>query len=300
MGDVLRHAPVLRTTVLDTLAPVSGDTVLDVTLGLGGHAQAFLERIGPAGTLIGLDADKENLAHATERLAPWKEHCTVVHANFSEIASLKFPPVDILFADLGLSSPHVDEASRGFSFRLDGPLDLRYDRSTGRAASSLIEQSDADAVGRIFAEYGEMRGSFRLARQIAGKRVETTSALKAEVEKAFGFRAPSLLPQVFQALRIAVNDELGALHALLQDGLALLSAGGRMGIISYHSLEDRIVKHLFRSLSTPPRDELTGKITQHAPYELLTRKPLIPSPGEIAENPRSRSAKFRAIRRATP
>jgi 16S rRNA (cytosine1402-N4)-methyltransferase len=299
MSDVTpRHLPVLHTMVLQALAPLPSESALDVTLGLGGHAVSFAEKIGERGTLIGVDADGENLALAKERLKDWKGTLVLHHANFGDIASLGIPPVDIILADLGLSSPHLDMPERGFSFRFSAPLDMRFDRTRGQTAADLIEHSDAQTLADLFREYGELEhGAFKLATAVAGKRFEMTTDLKAVVEELYTWRAKGVLPQIFQALRIAVNREMQALETLLAVGPSLLKDGGRMGVISYHSLEDRMTKHAFRTLTTSSKDPLTGKVSELAPFEAVTSKPIIPSADEIALNPRSRSAKFRVIRR---
>ncbi len=296
----LSHTPVLLPTVMEVLKPQSGDHVLDVTLGLGGHSKAFLELIGSKGHLIALDADTENLNFAKERLEPWRKQIDLRHVNFSEIASLDLPQFDLIFADLGLSSPHVDDPSRGFSFRFDGPLDLRYDRTSGRTAADLIEQSEEEELVVLFRTYGELFKEARwLGKTLAGKRFATTTELKAAVENAFGYRAKGLLPQVFQALRIAVNDELHALEEFLRIAPGLLKVGGRLGVLSYHSLEDRMVKQTFRTLCESEKDFITGKISKHAPFNLLLKKAIQASDSEITENPRARSVKFRALVRVS-
>jgi 16S rRNA (cytosine1402-N4)-methyltransferase len=293
-----RHLPVLHTTVLDVLSPQPGETVLDVTMGLAGHARSFAEAIGEKGSLIGIDADRENQMVAREALGGWKGSLTLHHANFLLLPELGVPQVDILFADLGLSSPHLDVPERGFTFRSEGPLDMRFDRESGETAADLLERLSADQLVKIFRDYGEIQlGAYKLAEALAGKRFPTTLSLAAAAEGIFGWRTKAVLPQVFQALRIAVNRELEAVQTLLAFGPSLLKAGGRMGVISFHSLEDRLVKHAFRALTAPEKDPVTGKISAPAPFELLTPKALVPSDDETAVNPRSRSAKFRAIRR---
>lgn len=291
-----QHISVMKQEVLDILAPKAGERVLDVTLGLGGHAGSFLQAVGPSGHLVALDADEDNLRIARERLAPLGSP-ELIHANFGSVRSLGLAPFDIIFADLGLSSPHIDDAARGFSFRFDGPLDLRFDRSRGETAADLIERLSEDDLKQVFREYGELREAGRLARLLAGKRWDTTTALKHKAEEAFGFRAKQVLPQVFQALRIAVNDELAVLTELLEAGLDLLESNGRMGVLSYHSLEDRIVKHTFRAACAPIKDPVTGKVAIESAFELVTPKALVPSEQEIGDNPRARSAKFRVIRK---
>jgi len=293
------HVPVLQKEVLSVLAPQEGETVLDVTLGLGGHAMAFLELLGKEGRLIGIDADEENLALGGERLASWSDQTQLLHGNFANLPDLDLPQVDILFADLGLSSPHVDDPQRGFTFRVDAPLDMRYDRSQGATAADLLASSSQQEIADVLFQFGEVKQSRKIALSIHKAPPKTTEELKHCIEDVCGRFAASILPQVFQALRIAVNDEMGALDALLTHGPMLLKPGGRMGVISYHSLEDRMVKQVFRILSTPEKDPQTGADSAPAAFELLTRKPTMPSDEEQAENPRSRSAKFRAIRRIT-
>ncbi len=295
--SALTHTPVLLNSVLSLSDPQPGEIVLDVTLGLGGHAAAFLERIGRDGRFIGLDADAENLRSAEERLAHFSCQKEFHHGNFRELPALQLPQVDVLFADLGLSSPQVDDPKLGFNFREEVPLDLRYDRTIGQTAAAwLARASEADIV-RVLREYGEVRGARRIAVCMATGEVRTTFDLKRCVEAACGWRAPSVLPQVFQALRIAINDELHALEVLLQAGPELLREGGRMVVLSYHSLEDRLVKQAFRSLSLPEKDTETGAVSVPARFALLTRKPLAPEPDEVRENPRARSAHLRALRR---
>lgn len=296
MGHALRHVPVLETTVLRILTPRPGESVLDCTLGLGGHSAAFLHAVAPTGTLTALDADGTNLADARERLSSFGDRVRLVHANFRDAGSLDVGTFDVVFADLGLSSPHLDEPDRGFSFRADGPLDLRYDRSSGMTAADLIERSSEDDLAAVIHDYGEVHQHVRpLARLIAGTRVETTFAFKEKVEEVFRFRAPSVLPRLFQALRIAVNDELGALESLMAAIPTLLRPGGRAGILSYHSLEDRIVKRTFKAWCEPEKDPLTGRAVSDPAFDLLTKKAIVPEDDELAANPRSRSVKFRAI-----
>lgn len=306
----MNHIPVLGRRGISTenggvfaiLQPQKGESVLDATLGLGGHGEEFLRAIGLAGRLFGLDADAENLRAAEVRLRSVASQCTFVHGNFRSVASFGFPPLDVIFADLGLSSPHLDDPARGFTFREDAPLDLRFDRSRGKPASELLRAVDEEGLYRVLREYGELRESRRIAKALfsearRGDAPQRTSELRAVIERLCGYRAPSILPQVFQALRIAVNDEIGALEDFLRDAPRLLKSGGRLGVISYHSLEDRRVKEAFRALTTPAKDERTGADVAPAPFRLLTRKPVAPSEAEIADNPRARSAKFRAIRK---
>lgn len=301
------HVPVLAEEVMTFLAPTTGETVLDCTLGLGGHATTFLNATAPDGTLIGLDADSLNLREARKRLESYGDRVQLCCMNFRDAATILKQPVDIVFADLGLSSPHLDDPERGFTCRTNAPLDMRYDRSSGESAAEFLLSSSVEQITKVLREFGEIQRSHQLAkalhlhfhsetRSLTGWK--TDDVVKC-VEKIFTYRAPKVLPQVFQALRIAVNDELGAVASLLDALPTLLNPGGRVGIISYHSLEDRLVKHAFRSLSTPELDERTGRVSQAAAWDLVTRKAVIPSAQELEDNPRSRSAKFRVLRRVT-
>jgi len=291
------HTPVLLKESITLLDPKEGETVLDVTLGLGGHAEEFLKSIGKRGTFIGLDADAQNLARAQLRLSILSGHQEYRHANFRDLQQLDLPKVEILFADLGLSSPHVDEPERGFTFRSDVPLDLRFDRTQGVPASLWLQRISLDDLTRALRAFGEFKGVRRLAEKLKEGTMSTTFSVVRSVESVFGWKAPSVMPQVFQALRIAVNDELGALDALLLYGPALLKDGGRMGVISYHSLEDRRVKQVFRDLTTAPKHPETGQDLHPADFSLLTRKVIVPTAEEQRANPRSRSAKLRVIMR---
>ncbi len=299
------HVSVLHTEVLALLAPRPGETVLDCTLGLGGHATTFLNVTAPDGLLIGLDADSVNLTEARKRLQPYGSRLETHCMNFRDALTVLTHPVDIVFADLGLSSPHLDDPERGFTFRTNAPLDMRYDRSTGESAAELLLSSSVEQITKVLREFGEIQRSHQLAKELHLHFHSDTRSLsdwKTDdvvqcVEKVFTYRAPKVLPQVFQALRIAVNDELGAVTSLLDTLPRLLNPGGRVGIISYHSLEDRLVKHAFRTLSTPEIDERTGQVSTAASWELVTRKAVTPSAQELEGNPRSRSAKFRVLRR---
>ncbi|MDD9951411.1 MAG: 16S rRNA (cytosine(1402)-N(4))-methyltransferase RsmH [Zetaproteobacteria bacterium] len=293
-----RHIPVLHSTALDVLHPEKGESVLDVTLGLGGHASAFLKAVGDGGHLYALDADERNLIDAKKVLGE-AANISLFHTNFGQLDSLDIPKVDIVFADLGLSSPHIDEGDRGFTFREDAPLDMRFDRSSGISASDFLATASEDDIAYVLRQYGEVKQSRKMAVDITNTKPKTTHDLKQSVERVCGFRAKSVLPQVFQAIRIVVNDEIAALKHLLDVGPLLLKEGGRMGVISYHSLEDRPVKQMFKTLTTPEKDDLTGAISKEAPYELVTKKPIRPSEEEISNNPRARSALFRVIRRVS-
>ncbi len=300
LGEGLEKGEV--STLLRLLAPKSGDDVLDATIGLGGHAEALLRLTAPDGTLTGIDADSENLSLARERLSEFSGRTRFVHVNYRFLPMLRLASQDIILADLGVSSPHFDDPERGFSFRFDGPLDLRLDRSMGMKAAEFLLTAKQEDITRVLAVYGELprAPSFAYAlhmRAKTGDLIETTFQLKECVEKFYGYLAPRLMAQVFQALRMHVNDELAALKSFLHEAPALLAPGGRMAVISFHSLEDRTVKRAFRALSTPERDPITGSVACEAPFELLTKKAAVQSEKEIARNPRARSAKLRAIRR---
>ncbi|MFH1375487.1 MAG: 16S rRNA (cytosine(1402)-N(4))-methyltransferase RsmH [Patescibacteria group bacterium] len=277
------HTPVLVREVLDLLDPQEGDFVVDCTLGFGGHAEALLERVGEKGKLIGLDADPRNLELAKEKLKKFR-NVELIHANFRELGSFVKPEsADVILFDLGISSPHLDDPSRGFSFQNDGPLDMRFDDSSPLTAAGILNGFTENQIANVLYEFGEVRSSRKVARGIVERRrqqkFERTSDLVEAVE------AQSLLPQIFQALRIAVNDELNTLTEGLNAALKTLKSTGRMAVISFHSLEDRINKNFFR---------------EHAKagvLEVLTKKPIIPSSKEIDENQRSRSAKLRAARK---
>ncbi len=296
------HVPVLlghTPSVLQILKPCSGETVVDVTLGLGGHTVAFAEAVGPHGRIIALDADEENIKVAKEKLHSFLNRVSLYHRNFREIASLSLS-ADIVFADLGLSSPHIDNPERGFSFRHTAPLDLRFDRTQGMTAAEWLSQESEEGICSVLRAYGEIDRAKQLSTILSDVFKKkgssgTTDDVSCCVEKIFTYKAPRVLPQVFQAFRIYINDELGSLRLLLEEVPKILKKGGRCGIISYHSLEDRMVKHVFKALATPVLDSLTGAVATPAKFEILTRKAVQPSEEEIAHNPRSRSAKFRAL-----
>lgn len=306
--DTPVHIPVLHSTdghspVLEYLKPEVGESVLDVTVGLGGHSDAFLKVIGETGTLTALDADAKNLKIAEERLGRFPGTKNFLHHNFGKMAELSLPLQNIIFADLGVSSPHFDDASRGFSFRFEGPLDLRFDQTRGKSCSDFLGIWGEEEISDILFHFGEIRDTKRLARALfeLGRsnkhEMLQTGDVKKCVEAVFRHHAQGMLPQVFQALRIAVNRELQALESFLEEAPKLLLPGGRLGIISYHSLEDRLVKQAFKSLSSPKKDPEKGSILEEAPFELLTPKAVKPSDEEIARNPRARSARFRILTR---
>lgn len=292
-----RHVSVLGSEVVDIMAPKSGESILDLTLGLGGHASMFAEAIGPEGALVGVDADEENLNAAREKLSKVRASVELLHMNFMHVADLSDRRFDVIFADLGVSSPHFDDPSRGFTFRQSAPLDMRFDRSSGKTAADVIASSSESQLAEIFSAYGELP-PYKLARCVAREKPTTTDELVTCVESVFGYKAQSLLPQVFQALRMRVNHEIEALDALLTHCPGMLNEGGRLGIISFHSLEDRMVKKAFAKLSEPEIDDVTGAVVSQSEFALLAKKPIMPTDSEVVENPRARSAKFRVLGRS--
>jgi 16S rRNA (cytosine1402-N4)-methyltransferase len=286
------HVPVLRREVFAALAPRSQGIYVDATLGAGGHAEALLET--PGTRVIGLDRDPRALALARARLARFGERLATVHGRFSEIeehlAAFQIDRVDGIVADVGLSSMQLEDAGRGMSFRLEGPLDMRMDPTGGETALDLIDRLDDEELAGVIYRYGEERRSRRVARCIkqarASGELETTADLRRAVVRAVGpARVGGIDPatRTFQALRIAVNGEIDELKALLEAAPRVLAPGGVLAVISFHSLEDRLVKHALRD---------------RAVWEPLARKPITASDEEVAENPRSRSAKLRAARLA--
>ena len=305
----VRHIPVLLAETLEYLAPERGGIFVDGTVGLGGHAEALL-RASPDVQLIGIDRDREALARAAERLAGFGPRVRLVQANFHQLmatlAGLGVRAIAGFLADLGVSSLQLETPGRGFSFRFDGPLDMRMGLSETTAAD-LVNQASEGELETIFRDYGEERHARRIARAIARARMEkpigTTGELKALVDAAKGARAireeridPAT--RVFQALRIAVNQELAGLERCIEETVELLETGGRLVVISYHSLEDRIVKTTLRDLARGEVDPVTGRSRSETQLiEVLTRKPVRPTESEVDLNPRSRSAKLRAARR---
>lgn len=299
-----KHVSVLLEQTINVLSPMPGEHLLDATLGLAGHSKAILERTAPDGTLVGLDADSDNLLEAQKNLSAFHGRTHFIHSNFSQLPEC-LPQgqkhFDLILADLGLSSPHLDDAKRGFSFRYDAPLDMRFDRTSGHTATHLLASLDRTSLMKIFQDFGELRQAYKLADVIIDRRkedpVRTTFALKDAILKAYGRKGQDLLPQVFQAVRIAVNDELAALENFLKAAMAALNPSGRLAVITFHSLEDRIVKNVFRDAVTPSKNPITGAVTTQAPFEQLTKKAIAPTEDEITLNPRSRSARLRAIRK---
>ena len=294
MSDA-RHEPVLLDEVVSLLAPARGGTFVDCTTGLGGHSSALLEN--GATRLLALDRDEDALRAAAERLAPYGDRVELVHSDYREIGSVLqqrgIDAVDGILADLGVSSMQLDQEGRGFSFRRDEPLDMRMDRSQGPTAADLLADVDETDLANVIFQYGEERHSRRVARAIVRAReaapLQSTGALADVVRRAVptrGYQRIDPATRTFPALRIWVNRELEGLDTFLGDAARRLLAGARFAVITFHSLEDRIVKHTFRALAA------AGDA-----WQVLTRKPVVPGDEEVARNPRARSAKLRAIER---
>jgi 16S rRNA (cytosine1402-N4)-methyltransferase len=295
-----RHVPVLLAEVLAGLAPRSGGRYLDGTLGGGGHAAAVLEASAPDGRLLGIDADPAALAAAGARLAIFGDRVRLAHGNFRDLSRLArehgFAAIDGLLLDLGISSHQLDTPERGFSFAADAPLDMRLDPTSGDTAADLVNEMPEGELADLIYRYGEERGSRRIARLIAEARrkrpLETTGELADLVTRALGGRHGKIHPatRTFQALRIAVNRELESLEAALPQAVELLAPGGRLAVIAFHSLEDRIVKLFFRAESGYGGQ---GQLR----LQIITKKPIEAAEQEARANPRSRSAKLRIAER---
>lgn len=286
------HTPVLLGEVLEYLCPVSGGLYADVTVGGGGHARAILERSAPDGRLVGTDRDPSALEAAGKALTSYGDRVTLRKARIRDLsevlASLGIDQVDGIVADLGVSSAQLDQQNRGFSLAKDGAIDMRMDPTEGETALELIGRTNAEELADVIYRYGEEGRSRRIARSLRHAyeegELETTADLRRAVHRATGPRRGRIdtATKTFQALRIAVNDELSELESLLEQLPTVLRAGGVAAVISFHSLEDRMVKHSFRD-----NEHLTP----------LTKRPVIASDEERQNNPRSRSAKLRAARK---
>ena len=314
----MKHIPVLKNEVLRYLDLSNRGLIIDATLGLGGHSEAILESKEFKGKILGIDQDQSHLDFAKEGLKKYGDRFTAVKANFSELEQLintreiKF---DGILFDLGIASPHLDLPERGFSYQSDGPLDMRMDRAKEMTAAEIINNFSADALRKIFRDYGEEPLSGPIVNRIAEERrrneIKTTGQLAAIIEQVYAghFRKRSIkhpATKVFQALRIAVNDEMRVLEKALDAAIAHIEENGRIIVISYHSLEDRIVKTKFREAANPcacPPKLPYCACSKKPQLRILNRKPIIPGDSEIILNPRSRSAKMRVgsrITRSTP
>jgi 16S rRNA (cytosine1402-N4)-methyltransferase len=303
------HIPILLAAVIDGLSPSAGGCYIDGTLGAGGHAEALLRASGSDGRLLGFDRDAAALAIARSRLAGFGTRLVTVQDSFEKMDELAplhgFAQVDGILLDLGLSSMQVDNPERGFSFQHDGPLDMRFDPTADiPTAADLVNTLPEDNLVRLLRDYGEERYARRIAHAIVGARpLHTTGALAEVVARAVPRKSRERIhpaTRTFQALRIAVNDELGALERTLPSAIALLSRGGRLAVISFHSLEDRIVKTFMRRESRDcicPPEQPVCTCDHRAVTRIITRKPIMATEQEVSENPRARSAKLRVAER---
>ena len=289
------HEPVMTAETIALLDPSRGGLFVDCTVGLGGHARVLLE--AGASKLLGLDRDPEALKIARERLERFGDRVELVHADYRELGRVLddrgVPGVDGALADLGVSSMQLDAEGRGFSFRRDEPLDMRMDQSQGPTAADLLDQVGEEELANLIFEYGEERYSRRIARAIVEARgrgsITTTGQLAQIVRRAVprrGYQRIDPATRTFQAIRIWVNRELDQLEAFVVEACSRLLAGARFAVITFHSLEDRIVKHAFRALAQ-------GRMA----LEILTKRPIVPGDTELDRNPRARSAKLRAVAR---
>jgi 16S rRNA (cytosine1402-N4)-methyltransferase len=299
------HNTVLRDATVQALQPSGGGRYLDGTLGGGGHTEALLQASGPDGVVVGIDRDPHALDAAALRLADFGPRFQAIRGRFGNMAQLAEPwaPLDGIVLDLGVSSPQLDHADRGFSFQRDGPVDMRMDPESGESAAELIARLDADALADIIYQYGDEPRSRRIARAVvAGGPWTSTTALAGCIARSSGYKRSRTHPatRTFQALRIAVNDELGELERALDAGLELLRPGGRMAVISFHSLEDRIVKQRFAALSgkDTQRDEYGNPMTP--PRGRLVHRRGIAGRDADPDNPRARSARLRVLQTLPP
>jgi len=292
--EILKHVPVLVEEVMSFLRCEPGRTYVDATLGGGGHASEILQRTAPDGVAIGMEWDEDALSEARKVLMPFGDRVKIFRENFIRLPDLmKAESADGILLDLGLSSMQLDKEGRGFSFRGDSPLDMRMDQRTAQTAADLVNRFSSEELEYIISHYGEERWARRIAKAIVQERerepIRTTQALRKVVYRAipkrFHSRRIDPATRTFQALRIKVNEELENLRKILDTGWKILRRGGRMCVISFHSLEDRMVKETFRTL------EKEGEM------RILTKKPVTPSEEERKRNPRSRSAKLRCAER---
>lgn len=304
------HAPVMPEEVIRYLAPTSGGVYVDGTLGGAGHAAAILEASAPDGVLVGFDRDSEALRAATHKLAPYGERAKLVHANFADMATelsrLGIRMIDGFLLDLGVSSHQLDTGERGFSFQQDGPLDMRMDRSLAATAAQMVNGLAEAELADIIWKFGEERWSRRIAAHIVKARelapilttMQLVDIVKRAIPRAKWEERLHPATRTFQALRIAVNDELASLEKGLAAGVRLLNKGGRGVVIAFHSLEDRIVKHAFREFARGcacPKDLPVCVCNRSPEVRILTGRAVVASEVETVSNPRARSAKLRGV-----
>lgn len=298
------HQPVLYHEIILALQPKNKGFYVDGTLGAGGHARGILEACGPDGRLLGLDIDPQALALARETLAPYGERARLIQASYDTLTKtldeIGWENVDGILLDLGLSSMQLDAPERGFSFQQDAPLDMRFDPASPTTAADLVNTLPQDELADLIYRYGEERASRRIAQAIVKARpLQTTRQLAAVIESVLP-RGGHIHPatRTFQALRIAVNQELDRVEKVLPQAVAALKSAGRLAIISFHSLEDRLVKEYFRrecrDCICPPRQPICT-CGHKATLKEISRKPITPGQAEISDNPRARSAKLRIV-----
>ena len=303
------HTPVLLSEATSALNPQSGGAYADGTVGAGGHSAAILRASAPTGLLYGCDRDQSAIEIARERLAEFGGRCELRVASFTELAGWLGPArCEGVILDLGVSSMQIDDPGRGFSFQLDGPLDMRMNRDQSITAADLVNEESAEELSRIFWEFGGERQSRRLARAMvqerSHRRMETTRQLAALIERSTPPKGLRIHPatRVFQALRIAVNDELGQLRAGLDSAWAVLKPGGRLSVITFHSLEDRIVKEFGRKLARDYSIDGAEDIPElrrpkRPEMDWVFKKAIQPKESEIKANPRARSAQLRVMQK---
>ena len=307
MGLELHHTPVMIPEIIQALKAHPGGRYIDGTLGEGGHSKSILNAIEPGGQVLGLDADAEAITVATERLMEHGDAFLAINANFRDIRATalryEFVPVHGVLFDLGVSSLQLDRESRGFSFRRSDPLDMRFSFEQQLTAADIVNQYAESELADLIFHLGEDRAARRIARAIVHNRPVNTSLELAElIEKVSPRRGKRMHPatRTFQAIRIAVNDELSALETALEQAVSLLGQGGRLAVISYHSLEDRIVKNFIRKQASdcicPPGTPIC-KCNHLATLKMVSRRPLTPTESEIETNRRARSAKLRVAER---
>mgnify|MGYP000333054832 CR=1 FL=1 len=299
------HRSVLYKEIIHALQPKRGGRYVDGTLGAGGHARGILEACAPDGQLLGLDVDPQALAIARRILAPYEGRIHLAQASYTslpdQLAELGWDQVDGILLDLGASSMQFDTPERGFSFMQDAPLDMRFGPHVSQSAADIVNSYSERELADLIYEYGEDRDSRKIARAIVKARpLHTTRELVAAIESVSPRRGDRVHPatRTFQALRIAVNEELASIQEVLPQAVAALRSGGRLAVISFHSLEDRIVKDFFREQSrdliNPPYEQIYEQ-ERSAVLKEVNRKPIVPSDDEIQNNPRARSAKLRIV-----
>lgn len=301
------HQPVLLEEVIEHLNLRSGDNCLDGTLGSGGHSRAILKEIGPGGQLLGIDADQEAIDYCQQQLSEFAPRMKLVSGNFVQLADIvaqrDFQPVQGILLDLGVSTHQLLTPARGFSFQAEAQLDMRFDQQQTNSALEIINDLDKDQLASIFKKFGEIKEARRLAHSIERRRrqqpITTTAELTDIVQESIPVAAKNvnkILARVFQAVRIAVNNELEHLAQALESAVTILQPSGRLAVISYHSLEDRIVKDFFRQQAAKcqcPPEVFVCRCAKQARVKIITKQPIIPTAQEVNNNPRSRSAKLR-------